>query len=320
VGGFELLAFVESDGSNPEMKMPTLDVEALVLTPNGGHQFIDASMMPIEGSILGAIAATQILDAQNNPCTLVAFEVSGTKPSLIAIGCNGGMPKPQSFDVGEPWGGAYFADVNGDNYPDLIYGQILGGVPKLRRRLFDPALNDFEPANAPTDLLLGVDTDGCIAGSSFMTSEPLAIGDINGDGRPDFVDAKGILFYNAYGGPSVRACNSSDVRWTQAVAGDFNGDGLNDVVAARAGEAVLDVWYALAEGNFNTFTVAVSGFVAELVGGDFDGDTIMDAAFRFELPGTMNPMAPPMRNPGDLYVMFGEPLAVPSPPVPLGPK
>ncbi len=316
-GGFDLLAFVENKESG-------LAVERLELKPDGGHQFLEASMMPIAGSLVGHVDVASF-DSPTGPCTAVAFEVSssadGTKPRVFVTSCNSMTPKPpQVLAAGDPWGGAYFADINNDTYPDLLYGQIVSNVPSILVRKFDPdpLVNDFEPPNFPPDVLFSVDTEGCVTGTGVLTSEPLAIGDMNLDGSPDFVDSKGILFYDSTNSQGIRVCNTSDMRWAQALIGDFNGDGLNDIVAARANEAVLDVWYALLEGNFNTFTVAVSGPVAELVGGDFDGDTIMDAAFRFGMPGDMDPMAPMVRNPGELYAMFGEPLAVPSPPVSLG--
>jgi hypothetical protein len=227
--------------------------------------------------------------------------------------------------VGSPWGGTWFVDVDQDGDEDLLFG-VLDGVPSIRVRKYDSGTQTFAPVS---EHFLNVDLGECAtdALSPALASAPLAVSDINYDGFPDFVDEAGILLYDPDPLKAARICNANakptidpnpqkdPQGWAHAVVGDFNGDGLRDIVASRKNEGVLDLWVLHPEGNFNTQTIFVSGVVEELVLGDFDGDLISDAAYRLKPPPMMMGMGVV---PDPLFAIFGNPLALPSSPQLLG--
>ena len=93
-------------------------------------------------------------------------------------------------------------------------------------------------------------------------------------------------------GTFVRAAAPTQVPWNAAAVVDLNGDGALDVVAARAGEADVDV--VRGGGAPNVYRANTAEPVANLVAGDFDGDRLGDVAMVESTP------------PGDrISVLFG---------------
>jgi hypothetical protein len=310
-----------------ESKSGDTSVEFITLNEEGGHIRLPAGPAPVPGTLIGAVATKSVI-VGNEICGVAAFELSarGVLPARVVYGQRCGIgdlsyvdiPFPQGYS---PWGGAYFADADKDGFEYLFLG-LSNGIPSLKMILSDSTGQEFPLPD------LGFEAGNCDPANPRLASAPLAVGDINGDSYPDVIDNRGILLYTPYAGTRfTRVCHSysySDpadkekilVAWTNAVIGDFNGDGLDDVMASRVNEGVIDLWTS-GPGGFNTIPIFVGGRVSELVAGDFDGDAISDVAFRFAPPTGADPMMMTMA-PTPLFAMFGNPLALPSPPQPLG--
>jgi hypothetical protein len=303
-------------------------VEFIKLNAEGGHERKPATMMPVSGTLVGEVA-TKGATISNIACGITAFEVGskGVFPARLVVGSRCGtddvVPNVTPLPGVEPWGGAYFAKKDNDNVAYLFFG-VTNGNPSLKVIKTDMA----GVAGAPENFL-DYEAGNCIESIPSLASEPLAVGDLNGDSYPDFVDSRGILLYNPNKAKQfTRICHSysftdpmdlekTSVSWTHAVIGDFNGDGLDDVLGSRVGEGVLDLW-TWQSGGFNTIPISVGDRVDELVTGDFDGDTIADAAFRFAAPPDMGMGMGGKTPPTPLFAMFGNPLSLPSPPQSLG--
>lgn len=320
LGGFtfdgEMLAFTENGGN-------TL-IQFITLNQFGGHESKSAGP-PILGIVEGAVA-TRGVKVGGLPCGIAAFEVDtpGPGPWNLVFGLRCKDPTGQDIveiedilvPIGAPWGGAYFGDADDDGLADLFFG-IDNGDPSLK-----VIRQDMSGQNLPAEDFLDFEAGNCRQQFPALASPPLAIGDVNGDSYPDFVDSRGILLFDPIGPKRfTRVCHlysytdpmdpgKVPVSWSHAIIGDFNGDGQDDILASRKGEGVLDLW-TWQLGGFNTIPIYVGGQVEELITGDLDGDTIADAAFRFMPPmGEMGPTP--------LLAMFGNPLALPSKPQALG--
>lgn len=133
---------------------------------------------------------------------------------------------------------------------------------------------------------------------------PLAIGDLDGDGQPDYVDAKGVHVRRGSGFDNVAP--SDPEGWSEAVITDLNRNGLPDVVAANANQSGAVFLDGAGGGLVTRFDVASDGPLSHLAIGDYDGDLLDDVA-AIEDGGDSNPD----RN--RLVVMFGRSHGAPEP-------
>ena len=153
------------------------------------------------------------------------------------------------------------ADFNGDGKPDLLCSSPTGG----------------------TILLLG-NGDGTFATGGPVAGNPLAVADINDDGKPDIVEQGTgtllVLLGNGDGTFQPAISTASGASLTVLVAGDLNGDGRADVVGVFNG--TLLVYVSKGDGTFEAgVPYSMGGSSAGLtlaILGDLNGDGKVDVA------------------------------------------
>jgi len=118
-------------------------------------------------------------------------------------------------------------DINGDNFNDLVIIGIKGDTLQYRTYL----------GNANSDLSSYI---GLVFNTALVKEETAFattnIGDINNDGKVDFSisylkDNKIEFYFDGYESePSVTILAKNEGRQSPPVSGDFNGDGISDVI------------------------------------------------------------------------------------------
>ena len=174
-------------------------------------------------------------------------------------------------------------DINGDGKPDLV---VAGG---------------YGSAYASLTILLNHGDGSFPASVSYPTAiNPgmAVVGDFNGDGKPD-IAVSSITYSNGTTGTDVSGAisvllgngdgtfkthlDSVTPNFPYAIAeGDFNGDGIPDLVAIEdtpAGGQILSTWRGNGDGTFTEMAggQSLSG-MDSLVVGDFNNDGKLDVA------------------------------------------
>ena len=176
---------------------------------------------------------------------------------------------------------AALVDIDGDGLADLLVDHSPRGArdPELRHEdggvLIRRGSGDAR-----------FETPGSIFESGGTPYRGFALGDLNGDGRPDIVtplDAQLGVMLNTSTTGQASFDRAKPVRATSPFAvrlGDFNGDGHTDAISA-AGEnsTVVEVFLGDGAGGFaRPESVRVGSGGKAIVVGDFDGDGMDDAA------------------------------------------
>jgi hypothetical protein len=177
-------------------------------------------------------------------------------------------------------------DLNGDGHLDVL----LGAQSRAYVSLGDGS------TLAPAVPYLAQDDAGIIPKAA-----PLAVGDLTGDGAPDFVFPDRLLVsVTDVAGATPRyypVGNRLSTPWTVAKMADFNRDGSLDVVAASNGSLHLAFFNGTGSQYFTESLVDTDAPVQFLTAGDFDGDRTTDLAL-FEAP-------PPGQTKSTLKISFG---------------
>jgi len=313
-----LLAFVGGD--------TTTQIEALVLPDaNGGPRTIPVEKTPPEpllGTLQGAIGVTKKVFPNTDGCPTVVFELAevdsaGIPASIGIIHCedvNGPKVVLDTLPLGgKAWGGVFVADIDQDGNEDFIYGSR-SSIGSSDGTLYVKRGSPFaenDPVPLTTESLETCQT------STRLRGNPLAMGDLDGDGYPDIVDKDGVWFYRKAPAQPFRKCMAESSEWQQALIGDFDGNGFPDLLAMRGKQPLLDFWSGAGGGTFHTSKISIDAPIGRLVGGDFNGDTLYDAVLSTAAPENKNPEGSP---PAIIehIALFGRPFAPPDVQTPLG--
>ncbi|HUA03901.1 MAG TPA: FG-GAP-like repeat-containing protein [Solirubrobacteraceae bacterium] len=196
---------------------------------------------------------------------LVTANPGADNVSVLLNDGNSGLGPAKSYTTGSSPDSVVVADMNGDGAPDVATANSAAGSVSI---LFNDGTGQFGR------------TTGCGVGSGFDSSpRSLAVGDFNGDGKPDLVTANSgssnvSILLN--GGPG-NYCGGSDfaagLSPSSVGAGDFNGDGKQDLVVA---DSVIHGGFIMlgdGSGNFTQSTTFAAGFSpTSLAVSDFNGD------------------------------------------------
>ena len=208
-------------------------------------------------------------------------------------------------------------DYNGDGNPDAVVahpqgivflagdgkGEFLNPIPLAvtgePQKLFKGDFNgdgkpDFLAAGTSANVLLLNTGGGNFQPVAFTALESaaarlVAIGDFNGDKRSDLLvilganaTSKLAVMLNTSGGFLLGAELSTGGYWN-AVAGDFNSDGRDDVAfygGTLGGTSDYGLRWSNADGSFRLQQYSTGeGGISGMVAGDFDGDGRREFAF-----------------------------------------
>jgi hypothetical protein len=188
----------------------------------------------------------------------------------------------QSFAVGAAPRGLSMGDFNGDGRPDLVVSNNNDGTVSV--------LLNTMPAGASTPTFAAQQT--------FATGsipQRVAVGDFNGDGRPDLAVGLGntavaVMLNTTPAGATAASFAAAKTFSTMTdfpvavAAGDFNGDGRPDIafLLPNAGEAGVLLNTTTVGASTPSFAAAqlfaVGSQPPSLAVGDFDGDGRPDLA------------------------------------------
>ncbi|HRI69796.1 MAG TPA: hypothetical protein PK156_36455, partial [Polyangium sp.] len=112
--------------------------------------------------------------------------------------------------------------------------------------------------------------------SGSNDEHPLAVDEVNGDGRIDFVFPHGIFMSHGSGYEFVY--QNIGAAWSSVVVEDLNTNGLKDVMLCSAESVDCTFLNNAGGGIFNPAIVPTEAPVAMLSSADFDGDLIRDVA------------------------------------------
>ncbi|MCU1237737.1 MAG: Alkaline phosphatase [Candidatus Solibacter sp.] len=230
---------------------------------------------------------------------------TGTDPSAIAVGDFNGDGK---LDVAVSNGAANSLSILLGNGDGTLQAATTVGLPGLPFSIFAADFNSdgkkdlivvlSTPAGYQDAILLS-NGDGTFSVSTFAAAYGLVVADFNGDGKED------LALYGYPTGPGAAIkfgvgdgtfldsqlpfTSALPFQVTQAVAGDFNGDGKMDLYGefvstggTRAGY-IFSVYIAIGNGD-GTFSVNTNGLISNGIGGqnllvgDFNHDGKLDVA------------------------------------------
>jgi hypothetical protein len=200
--------------------------------------------------------------------------------SVLLNNGSGGFGPETSYPAGSDPQSIAVGDFNGDGLPDLAIANFDKHTVSV---MLNNGMGGFGP---PTTYDLGA--------GAFPAA--IAVGDLNGDGKPDIVTAN----TGEVGGVSVLLNNGSgsfapaiNYRVGQQLGGialgDFNGDGKLDV--AVTDDVANAVWVLLNNGSGGLGEVAGYGVPRQPGGiavGDFNGDGKLDIATADDPSGTVS--------------------------------
>ena len=275
----------------PPIGLPGIPMQGLppcVGAATQGWRTIDVKAAPDRRSFVVVTVRDDPAQPAAQPWHVCRYTPSGTTWALADFEL--APPAPSSIVL---------ANIDGDPCLELVVHS--DGAPGLAMIDASGAGCGFVPAVVPLPI--------AGPGAALLAAGPIVPG-----GNDDLVLADGVYRSctsttdcgNRAIGTFLRVIAPTQVPWNAAAVVDLNGDGILDLVAARAGETDLDIVRGGAVPN--VYRASTSDPVANLVAGDFDGDRLGDVALVESSP------------PGDrVTVLFGTKEAIVGTPVAMSP-
>lgn len=213
------------------------------------------------------------------PCDTLVYSVRDAKVVAYFRLCNGAVPNVGSASFAtlttRGVGALVAGDVNADTLPDIVAQSMPGQPLEVAYGLAGPSFT------ALASTLASPVPDGTI----------LAVGDVDGDYAPDWVDTSGVRLS---GRPTPMALALSS-----AVLRDANGDGQKDIVAV--GPAGAYFFFGTASPLLTPAFYPLDGAPRGLVVADFDGDRTDDVLVATDLGGAT----------AKVWILWGRPRQFP---------
>lgn len=257
------LAEQSSNGVYSVQQRRALDTETQALSREYDRIIASTTfnrLKPLDGSLSAGISVQTGIDSSG--ITTVAL---GERLGRL-VG-NGTFDTPSITSFGGTMSGIAAADFNGDGKVDVM------GVNYTNSRMMVAFGNGDGTFTAFTSRLAGIATQ----------PYDLAVGDLDGDGRADFVTAN-----NFSGGVNVVIGNGDgSFKWgvylpggntTHAVdLADLNGDGFTDIFTVNTGSSNISVFLGNGNGTFKAASLYTTGTNPEdVAGADLNGDGLID--------------------------------------------
>jgi hypothetical protein len=268
---------------------PTTTTITNISIPSAGTYTVNVTVTG-NGGAVAPTGTVSILDTSN------ANYVLGTSTPLIPSGATSGLLFSDTVTPSATpgWNDSIAAaDFNGDGKLDVIVGwEVEPSPPPL---LWAPCPWTSAAAECPSpavflqSVLLG-NGDGTLGQPLPLPVAAVgAIADFNGDGKLDLVVPSGgtnglsssnlqVMLGNGDG--TFRAGPTASTAFGNfTAAGDFNGDGIEDLAVANAAAGTLTILLGNGDGSFRTGSNPQAGvYPLAIAVGDFDGDGILDLA------------------------------------------
>jgi hypothetical protein len=254
------------------------------------------------------VYAHEVCDAKGN------LRSSDDAPRVIATLADGATVKTSPI----------LARIDSDDLLDLLVIDNLGS-PYVAFGLGNGSFvaDPSDAANTVSQLWpVEIESADCVETEPIASSYPLAIGDLNRDGKADWVLPRGIALTQMVSVVStekrvvISACAGNEPSgkvWSSATVADLNRDGLLDLVAGSSLFSGLDFFQGSGKDMMTHVGIPSDGPVRHIITGDYDGDGTADIAFVQRLAAESTD--PASTTTDSFAIAFGSPMAVPNEPV-----